>query len=104
MKNPDPVLDDRPAQCSKRMGDEGKPYPRTCLVCGLGPCHGRGSVVHLVDLQPPTELEKASAQVHRNLDLILSNAETLAKIRRAAYEAYRKEGFTEQQALELCKS
>lgn len=24
--------------CSEAMREAGKPYPRTCLVCGLGPC------------------------------------------------------------------
>lgn len=24
--------------CTKRLQEAGKPYPRSCVVCGLGPC------------------------------------------------------------------
>jgi len=27
------------AGCNNQLRTEGKPYPRTCKVCGLGPCH-----------------------------------------------------------------
>lgn len=27
------------AECSTALRYDGKPYPRTCAVCGLGPCH-----------------------------------------------------------------
>lgn len=27
-----------PAQCQRRLREQGKAYPRTCAVCGLGPC------------------------------------------------------------------
>ena len=26
-------------RCQRHLMNEGKPYPRTCAVCGLGPCH-----------------------------------------------------------------
>lgn len=25
--------------CTHTLRDQGKPYPRTCSECGLGPCH-----------------------------------------------------------------
>jgi len=35
---------DRPrrehSQCQQELRAQGKPYPRTCTVCGLGPCKG----------------------------------------------------------------
>jgi len=40
----DARFDNRPPNCQMRMREEGKAYPRTCQVCGLGPCkysHGR---------------------------------------------------------------
>jgi Tfp pilus assembly protein PilO len=43
------------------------------------------------------------AMLRRNLPHQLELQSLIAKIRRAGYEAYRKEGFTEAQALELCK-
>lgn len=27
-------------RCSQELQAEGRPYPRTCAVCGLGPCKG----------------------------------------------------------------
>lgn len=30
----------RPASCSNALRASGKPYPRTCASCGLGPCKG----------------------------------------------------------------
>ncbi|SER54598.1 MULTISPECIES: hypothetical protein [Pseudomonas] len=28
------------SQCQQELRAQGKPYPRTCAVCGLGPCKG----------------------------------------------------------------
>jgi NTP pyrophosphatase (non-canonical NTP hydrolase) len=41
---------DRPSNCSDRMREEGKAYPRTCARCRLGPCVGR---VSLTNVEPP---------------------------------------------------
>lgn len=27
------------SRCQQRLRAQGLPYPRTCQVCGLGPCH-----------------------------------------------------------------
>jgi hypothetical protein len=37
---------ERPANCTYRLREEGKPYPRTCAECGLGPCKGQGPNKH----------------------------------------------------------
>lgn len=48
---------------------------------------------------------KASVEEsRRNLPAMLEHAKTMAQLRRAYYLAYVEEGFTEAQALELCKS
>lgn len=57
----------------------------------------------LVEL--PAQKNEAAAMgdaVRRQLAAIVENATTLAKIRRANYLAYIAEGFTAQEALELC--
>ena len=33
-----PVTRDRPDRCTYTLREQGKPYPRTCEVCALGPC------------------------------------------------------------------
>lgn len=48
------------------------------------------------------EVAAAGESIRRNLDDLIENQRTLAKLRRAAYLAYLDEGFTETQALELC--
>lgn len=30
-----------PPQCIEQLKSQGKPYPRTCSICGLGPCQKR---------------------------------------------------------------
>ncbi len=40
----------------------------------------------------------------RNTDILIAYNAALAKIRYGSYLAHLKEGFTEQQAVELCKS
>lgn len=44
-----------------------------------------------------------SRLVEANFEIIYRISVTQAKIKRAAYEAYVEQGFTEEQALELCK-
>ncbi len=57
----------------------------------------------VVDLpKQKNELQALGEEMSRNLHVFIANQQTLAKIRRAAYLAYVKEGFTEAQALELC--
>lgn len=36
------------AECQQVLMNEGKPYPRTCALCGLGPCQkgfGKGGAI-----------------------------------------------------------
>lgn len=57
-------------------------------------------------LLPNAERDKARAaleQLKRNLPFLLEHAAIMAGIRRAAFLAYVAEGFTPEQALELCK-
>lgn len=49
------------------------------------------------------EIAAAGDHIRRHLVALIENQKAVAKIRRAAYLAYVEEGFTEAQALELCK-
>lgn len=56
---------------------------------------------------PQIEQDKFVAAVQaavRQLPFLMQHMETVAKLRRKAYLSYIEEGFTEQQALELCKN
>jgi Tfp pilus assembly protein PilO len=50
------------------------------------------------------ELRAAGDALRRQLPAMIENAKTLAELRRASYLAHLEAGFTETQALELCKS
>lgn len=49
------------------------------------------------------ELMAAVAKMTRNLPIFIEMMQVDAKIRRAKFEALVNEGFSEQQAIELCK-
>jgi len=51
----------------------------------------------------PSEMEKALEDSIRNMEVAIKLHTQIAKLRRAAYESYLKEGFTPDQALILCK-
>lgn len=56
---------------------------------------------------PNAEKDKMRAQLEalrRNAEYLIEYQAIVASIRRKAFQAYVREGFTEQQALELCKS
>lgn len=59
------------------------------------------SVVQLAT--PLDPLQKILADSERNQETLVKLQTNLARVRRAAYLAYVKEGFTEEQALHLCK-
>ena len=62
-----------------------------------------GTVANLVRLpDQKNEVAVAGESIRRNLEDLIENQRTLAKLRRAAYLAYVAEGFTEAQALDLC--
>lgn len=50
------------------------------------------------------EMRAALEQMKRSLPIYREHAVTLAKIRKASFDAHIAEGFTPAQALELCKS
>lgn len=52
----------------------------------------------------PEEIAKSLDEISLIVGAMAKNAAHIAHARRALYEAYLSEGFTEEQALELCKS
>ena len=50
------------------------------------------------------EMQAGVEAIKRNLASYIEMTETLAKIRRASYNAHIKEGFTPEEALVLCQS
>lgn len=52
---------------------------------------------------PDHKLRAAMESMTRNIELFCKAAEAQAKIRRASYDAALKQGFTKDEALELCK-
>lgn len=48
------------ARCSRALRAQGKPSPRTCQECGLGPCKDTPGI----ESRPP--VETGSLWVHRN--------------------------------------
>lgn len=62
---------------------------------GLGP--------KLVDFNNPSELRAAIEQLTREVPHYIAMAPILAQIRKANYDALIAEGFTPEQALDLCK-
>jgi hypothetical protein len=59
--------------------------------------------VRVLPERRPDEVLAGLERLKRNLPAIMECMPILAKARRAAYEAYREEGFTEEQALILCQ-
>ena len=57
-----------------------------------------------INFNPPTDAERALADLERQSDHLLDLQRYAAKMHRAKYLACLEEGFTEAQALELCKS
>ena len=57
------------ARCNKIMEGLGKPYPRTCMVCRLGPC--RNDVIAYRGL-----IREANAATDSDIDLALNTDRT----------------------------
>lgn len=51
----------------------------------------------------PDELKGSIEKLRRILPDLIEHTKLVAKVKRAAYAAYIEEGFTPQEALELCK-
>lgn len=57
-----------------------------------------------VNFSEKDEMQGALEALKRNTDNIIELSHLVAKIRRQSYLAYIDQGFTESQALELCKN
>lgn len=57
----------------------------------------------VVELAPRDDLQAAAEASIRALPVLIEHAKRKAKLRRAEYLAYKAEGFTDAQALELCR-
>ena len=64
----------------------------------------REDKIKSVDFGEKDELKASLEALKRNTEAMIEYACLMAKIRRKAYLAYVGEGFTEEQALELCKN
>ena len=60
--------------------------------------------IKVVDIGIKNEMKAASEELKRTLPEMLENLTLVAQLRRASYKAHLEEGFTESEALELCKS
>ena len=58
--------------------------------------------MELLKFDKENKVKSSLSEMKRNLPDILEYSIIIAKIRKANYDAYIKEGFTKQQALELC--
>lgn len=61
-------------------------------------------VVHLANSGKPDKLAAAVAELRGLLPGQIEYQRIMAKLQREAYQAYITEGFSPEQALELCKS
>lgn len=63
----------------------------------------KGDGPTIVKLEPPNQIHGEVEKFQRNTPHLIQHVRAMAKIRRASYLALVEEGFTEAQALELCK-
>lgn len=54
--------------------------------------------------KPPSEFDKALSILKSNIGPMMEYQSVVAKLKKHAFQCYIKEGFTEQQALELSKT
>lgn len=53
--------------CQQALRKEGKPYPRTCAKCGLGPCRDGTQILSDLSSVPAAEIGDLWEQVKENL-------------------------------------
>jgi len=56
----------------------------------------------IVQLDPKNEMKAGLEAFRRDLDSLTEHARMVAHVKRAYFEALTDEGFTDEQALELC--
>lgn len=61
-----------------------------------------GDGPRVVELPAQDKLKASVEELRRNLPTLLANADIMAQMRKANYDALCRAGFTEAQALELC--
>lgn len=59
-------------------------------------------MVEIVNFPEKVEHSAELESIKRNFDSMIECQPLIARLRRASYEAHLKQGFTEDQALELC--
>ncbi len=59
--------------------------------------------MNIVDLPETNKLESALATFKTNFKYLVEYQQLLAQLRKSSYDAHIEQGFTAEEALELCK-
>ena len=71
-------------QCSNALREAGQAYPRTCRVCGLGPCRNAPAATATTTTPTPEQVaqwaREAGADVFQNYNVLLFTHETMNRL------------------------